>query len=272
MNRFVRISAVLVLASFLAACRSSATCPLQPLTDPTEALAALTSRRQSWSSLKAEARVTQWADRGRIRGTVLMFFEQPGRVRFDVMTQFGPAAVLTSDGENFQLSDLRASKFVQGPTCSANIARLLGVAIEGENVMRLLTGDTPVVAAETQAMECRSGSYTLILRASDGTTQEIVLAIDPADTEAAPSAQRLTLVESRVLAPDGMLEWRVTWSDYTTVEGVRLPTDVRLIDYVNGADTQVRVKSFEVNPTVPAAAFKQLPRPGMTVEVASCPE
>ena len=69
-----------------------------------------------------------------------------------------------------------------------------------------------------------------------------------------------------MFAPDGTLEWRATWGDYTTVEGVPLPTDVRLVDYVNGADTQVRVKSFDVNPTVPAAAFKQLPRPaGITL-------
>lgn len=259
---------LLILASVLG-CRASAACPAQPLTDPSDALARLESHSRGWSSLKAEARVTQWADRGRIRGTVLMFFEQPSRVRFDVMTQFGPAAVLTSDGESFQLSDLRNDTFVEGPTCSANIARLLGVAIEGEDVIRLLTGSTPLIDAEHQSIECRRGSYTVVLYAFDGATQEVVLAIDPTDAAEATSAE-LTLVESSVRGSDGSLRWRATWADYDDVAGARFPTDVRIIDYGNGADTQVRIKSIDVNPSVPAAVFQQLPRPGMTVERAPC--
>lgn len=272
MSRSLFILGFVALWGGALGCSSSVTCPAQPLTNPEDALASIASARAGWSSLKAEARVTQWADRGRIRGTVLMFFEQPGKVRFDVMSALGPAAVLTSDGENFQLSDLRANTFVQGPTCPDNIARLLGVAIEGENVMRLLTGDTPIIDAASRAMECRNGSYTLLLTGADGTSQEIVVGIDPGDATLAAPSQRLSLVESSVLAPDGTSQWRATWDGYVTVDGVRLPTEVRLIDYVNGADTEVRVKSFDVNPDVPAAAFQQLPRPGMATEVASCAE
>ncbi|MCG8555331.1 MAG: hypothetical protein MJD61_08600, partial [Proteobacteria bacterium] len=51
--------------------------------------------------LQAEARVDQRGTEGRVRGTVWMFVERPSRVRFDVMTQFGPASVLTSDGRVF---------------------------------------------------------------------------------------------------------------------------------------------------------------------------
>lgn len=261
---------LLVLSASVVGCRSAATCPAQPLTDPGDALTALESR--TWSSLKVEARVTQWADRGRIRGTVLMFFEQPSRVRFDVMTQLGPAAVLTSDGESFQLSDLRNNTFIEGPTCPDNIARLLGVAIEGEDVIRLLTGSAPLIDAESQAIECRGGSYTVVLRAADGTTQEVELAIDPNHSAEALTPPELTPVESSVTGPDGSLEWRVTWGDYESVEGVRFPTDIRMIDYRNGADTEVRIKSLDLNPSVPAAAFQQVPRPGMAVDLAQCPE
>ena len=108
--------AVVVLAVVAVGCKSALECPVQTRTDPARALEEHAVRQRGWKSLKAEARVTQWADRGRIRGTVLVFLERPSRVRFDVMTQLGPAAVLTSDGENFQLSDFRENVFLQGPT------------------------------------------------------------------------------------------------------------------------------------------------------------
>ncbi|MEM7135525.1 MAG: DUF4292 domain-containing protein [Myxococcota bacterium] len=255
----------------LIGCSSSGACPAQPITDPAEVLASLADRRNGWSSLKAEARVTQWADRGRIRGTILMFLERPAQVRFDVMSQFGPAAVLTSDGDNFQLSDLRANTFLYGPTCPQNIARLLGIAIDGENLMRFLTGDTPLIAASAQSMECRGGSYVLVLQAEDNRTQEIEIAIASEDREKPAGSQRLTLVESSVLGPDGTLEWRATYDGHESFDGVMFPSDIRLVDYVNDADTQVRIKSVSVDPSVPAAAFRQAPRSGAQSEFAPCP-
>jgi outer membrane lipoprotein-sorting protein len=252
-------------------CKSAPACPVRTRTDPQETLAEHAARRQGWRSVKAEARVTQWADRGRIRGTVLMFLEQPGRVRFDVMTQLGPAAVLTSDGETFQLSDLRENAFVQGPTCPQNIARLLGIEVDAHNVLRLLTGDTPMIEASEQHMECRDGSYVVSLFAADGSKQDIEFSIDEGYREKPPADQHLTLRKSKVWAPDGRLQWEATYDDYTTVNGQSFPTNIRFVDRVLGADTEVRVKSISLNPDVPPDAFQQAPRPGMAVEVATCP-
>ena len=139
------LTAVLLVLWAVAGCKSAPACPLHTRTDPRAALDDHRQRQAGWQSIKAEARVTQWARNGRIRGTVLMFLQRPDRVRFDVMTQVGPAAVLTSDGESFQLSDLREGAFLHGPTCPENIARLLGISVDAENVLRLLTGDTPMM-------------------------------------------------------------------------------------------------------------------------------
>lgn len=263
--------AIVLLAVVAAGCKSAPACPVQTRTDPSKALEEHAARQQGWKSLKAEARVTQWADRGRIRGTVLMFLERPSRVRFDVMTQLGPAAVLTSDEESFQLSDLRENVFMQGPTCPENIARLLGIAVEAKNVLRLLTGDTPIIDAGEQRMECRDGNYVVSLLAEDGSTQEIEFAVDDADRDKPPAEQRLTLRKSSVRAADGKLQWKATYDDYTSVEGQPFPTNIRFVDHVHGTDTQVRVKSISLNPDVPSDAFQQTPSPGMAVEVATCP-
>ena len=266
----VCLTAVLLWSLALAGCKTAPACPVQVRTDAARALEDHASRHAAWQSIKAEARVTQWGRHGRIRGTVLMFLEQPNRVRFDVMTQVGPAAVLTSDGESFQLSDLREGVFLHGPTCPENIGRLLGISVDAENVLRLLTGDTPMIEATERSMECRDGRYVVTLVAADGTTQEVAFSVDDADREKAPQVQRLRLRRSTERAPDGKTRWEATYDDYIDVEGQSFPTNVRFIDEVNDADTSVRVKSISLNPEVPEGAFQQAPSPGMSIEFASC--
>jgi len=261
---------VIVAWSALASCKTAPSCPLQTRTDAAQALADHASRQGGWRSIKAEARVTQWGRRGRIRGTVLMFLERPSRVRFDVMTQLGPAAVLTSDGERFQLSDLREGTFLEGPTCPANIARLVGISLDAEDVLRILTGETPLIEATERSIECRNGLYVVTLVAADRTTQEITFSVDRADLDEAPEQQRLTLRRSNQLGPDGKMQWEATYDDYIDVEGWSFPTSVRFVDQVNDADTSVRVKSISLNPDVPDEAVRQEPGPGMATEFAPC--
>jgi outer membrane lipoprotein-sorting protein len=264
------MTALLTLSLVAMGCKSAPACPVQLRTDAAKALDDHADRQAGWASIKAEARVTQWGDRGRIRGTVLMFLEQPNRVRFDVMTQVGPAAVLTSDGETFQLSDLREGTFLHGPTCPENIARLLGISVDARNILRVLTGDTPMIDATERSMECRDGGYVVMLAAADGTTQEVAFSVDDADREKPAAAQRLTLRRSTERAPDGNRRWEATYDDYIDVEGQSFPTQVRFVDDLNGADTSVRVKSISLNPDVPEGAFEQAPSPGMSIELASC--
>jgi outer membrane lipoprotein-sorting protein len=265
-----RLIALFMLLSATAGCKSAPACPVQLRTDAAKAIDEHASRQAGWKAIKAEARVTQWGTNGRIRGTVLMFLEQPNRVRFDVMTQVGPAAVLTSDGETFQLSDLREGVFLHGPTCPENIARLLGISVDAQHVLRLLTGDTPMIEASERSMECVDGQYVVTLVALDGATQEVAFSVNDADREKAAASQRLTLRRSTERGPDGKARWTATYDDYIDVEGHAFPTNVRFVDEVNGADTSVRVKSISLNPEVPDGVFQQVPSPGMSIEFASC--
>lgn len=265
-----RLIAVVLFVSVLPACRSGPACPIEVRTDAAAALADHEANRARWKSLKAEARVTQWGDRGRVRGTVLMFLEQPNRVRFDVMSQVGPVAVLTSDGDSFQLSDLRERTFLHGPTCPQNIARLLGVSVPAEQVVRLLTGSTSTIDAIDQSIECRDGFYVVTLDGADGSAQEVAFSIVDEDRAKPPSQQRLHLRRSTEWAPDGAKRWEATYDDYVDVDGQSFPTNVRFLDEANDADTVIRVKSIVLDPAVPEGAFRQTPAPGMTVELAHC--
>lgn len=270
MRRTSLIAALLSCTVGLAGCKSAPPCPVQMRTDARQALADHASRHSGWRSIKAEARVTQWGRGGRVRGTVLMFLERPNRARFDVMTQLGPAAVLTSDGESFQLSDLREGVFLYGPTCPENLTRFLGISVDADDIVRLLTGDTPLIEAVEQHIECRDGRYVVTLVAADGATQALVFSVDEADRDQPPDAQRLTLRRSTVRAPDGAKKWEARYDEHVVIDGHSFPTEVRFIDEINGVDTSVRVKSISVDPVVPDEAFQQAPRPGMSVELAPC--
>jgi hypothetical protein len=233
-------------------------------------------------ALRAEARVEQWGEDGRIRGTVMMFVQRPDEVRFDAMTQFGPAVILTSDGSRFALTDLRENRYLEGPTCPQNIARLLGIPMSGEDVTLFLLGDSPRLDTENRGISCTGdGTYLVTFQAEDGRRQEIELLVRPWDVEhdAPPSQQRLRMLRSEVFGADGSTEWRATYEDWTVIVdpesgdermGVALPMKVRFEHPAQGADTTVRFQEVDINVTVPPNAFQQSPRPGIPPEEVSC--
>jgi hypothetical protein len=252
-------------------------CPAYPHTDPARALEVHGRTRAHVRSVRAEARVDQRGKGGRIRGTVFMFVERPDRVRFDAMTQFGPAAILTSDGDRFALTDMRENRYLVGPTCPANIARLLGIPLSGEQVTRLLLGDTPRIPADSESITCTGGgTYVITLRGPDGRHQEIELAVREEDRDRPPDQQHLRLRRSQVRGPDGRTEWKVEFSRHAVVDdprsdyGVAMPHEIHFVHPDHGADVLVRFRSLDLNVDPPPGAFQQDPPPGLPIERVSC--
>lgn len=279
----MRLDARLVISGVLAAALSScggATCPREGFTSAPALLRSFVSMRTPARSLRAEARVDRRDETGRIRGTVLMMLERPARVRFDAMTQFGPAAVLTSDGVEFALTDLRDNRYFVGPPCAENIERLLGLPLTGEEVALFLFGETPLLDAPSEDVVCEGGHYTVTRRADDGRTQVLTLEVRQGDELLPPEGQHLRLRSSEVHAADGTLEWRVRYDDHHVVEdpadtesphrGVAMPFTVRFELPSRDIDTLVRFSSIELNPSIPEDAFHQSPREGLAVEPVEC--
>jgi hypothetical protein len=249
--------------------------PKYPFPDAGQLLARHDSLASSLNGIRAEARVDQRGNQGRIRGTVLMFVERSGRVRFDVMTQFGPVAILTSDGSQFAFSDLREKKYLTGETCPRNIARLLGVPLSAADTAHFLLGGTPILVYTTSELSWNEdGYYTLVLRGVKGERQELDFQLDPADVNLPPSAQHVSLLRTELFDAKGDRVWRVSYSDLQPVASgqtrLRLPYTVRVEQPASHSDTLVRFKELKLNPTFSDEIFVQEPRPGMTEEEASC--
>jgi hypothetical protein len=232
--------------------------------------------REQVPSIRAEARVEQRGNQGRIKGTVYLLVQRPSRVRFDVMTQFGPIAILTSDGERFAFSDLREKRFLTGVTCPANIARLLNVSLSAEQTVLLLLGGTPVLEHTKSSVEWDDdGFYRFVLHAADGQRQEVDLEVPEADLHLPTERQRLVLRRSELFDKRGRSVWRALYDDYRSLGAGALRTDlpysVDVTQDTAGTETRIRFKEVTIDTDLPGDAFAQMPAPGMTIEEAICP-
>jgi outer membrane lipoprotein-sorting protein len=271
-----RLAALLVtLNTALCACGASVAAPARPITDPVAALGSQQRSRSQVQSIRAEARVDQRGAGGRIRGTVLMFVQRPDRVRFDVMTQFGPAAILTSDGSRFAYNDLREGRFLVGETCAANIARLLNVPLTVEQTTLLLLGGTPLIGHDSIRIGWHDdGFYRAVLESPSQGRQQIDLAVDERDQQAPPERQRLRLAKSEIFDVAGKSRWRATYDDYRDLAlgggRVTMPFQVRVEQPELDRDSLIKFKSIALNAAIPSDAFVQTARAGQTEEMASC--
>jgi hypothetical protein len=249
--------------------------PVDPFTDGHEALRLQSLTRADVHGIRAEARIDQRGDDGRIKGTVLMFVVRPGFVRFDAMTQFGPAAILTSDGDTFAYADLRNTRFTTGKACPANVARLLNLPLSVEQTTELLLGGTPVLeGARAQVAWNGDGFYRVTLRDAKGQRQEVDLGISEHDAKLPRSRQRLRLLRSEVYDARGKTLQRLSYDEYRDLQQgtyrVAVPFLVRVEQPKAGRDTLIRFKEIALDPSVTQSVFYQVPSPGMHVEVSPC--
>lgn len=249
--------------------------PKYPIPDAGQLLSRHEALSGQLNGIRAEARVDQRGDQGRVRGTVMMFVERSGRVRFDVMTQFGPIAILTSDGTMFAFSDFREKRYLTGETCPQNIARLLGVPLTATETAHFLLGGTPIIEHTRSTLAWNDdGYYTAVLYGADGVRQELDFELNPGDTAAQPAAQRVALLRTELFGARGDRVWRVRYADLREVSSggarLRLPYTVQVEQTASQSDTQVRFKELAVNPKFADEIFVQSPRPGMSEEEASC--
>lgn len=274
MRRLITI----VVALFALGCPRSH-CPTTPHTDPERMMRMHRSLTRTVRALRAEARVEQHGRQGRLRGTVLLFLQRPDRVRFDAMTQLGPVAVLTTDGESFQLLDHRNEAFLEGPACPENVARFLAIHMSGADVARFLVGDTPRLDTDQVSLSCGEEGYSVELEHPDGRRQTLVYDVREGDEDTPPDHQHLRLRSSTMRHPDGRTNWRATFDDYHVVRdpndeegrGVAFPFVVRFIDPDLDADTTVRIKELDLLEEAPdASVFRQTVPPGMTAEHSAC--
>jgi len=273
------IGLTLLALAFLAGCPRHVRIE-RPYAPPRAAdlLQVLRAQQTAVKTMNARARATSWLGGDRIRATVLMLVERPGRLRLEAEVSLqGTVAVLVTDGARFGFLDVQHSQLQRGPACPANVASLIRIPLAPGDVAAILLGDARLPeVADDAALDARVewdgdvAADVLDVRAGAGRLRYFLKRAD------AQAAIKLVAVTARDGADRPI--WRAAFEDFVDVGNagsprVSLPATVRYAEGAGSFDDGVEIKFKErtLNEVQAAAAFVLQPAAGITTIDVGCP-
>jgi len=256
--------ALLALTSLLVL--RGATCKVErPYAAPTaqELTAAVRARGLRVSSLRGETRMSHRSSQGKVKATVRLMARRGGSLRFDVVSPFDtPLATLVVSGGRFALIDAEKNRHFHGPAAPCNIARLLQVMLEPDDILTILGGSTPLISHQraSVAWDARAGAEVLTL---SGPAAVQTVRLDG-------YGRRWDLLSSEVRTSAGELVLRVEASDQREVKGLRLPRAIHVSQPKLGAELDLTFKQEEVNLELPEGAFELPAAGGLPSQEVQC--
>lgn len=153
--------------------------------------------------VRGAGKIDVFASQGRIRGDLYLLAVNPDRVRFDIVSPFGPTLyTLTSDGQRFQLLDVKEKQFSYGPATACNLARLTQVPVPGHVLVTLLRGEAPILVHAPEHVTLAwdgAGFYRVVVPSKHNATEELHLEVHPDDFDKAWGEQRVRVRDVRVV-------------------------------------------------------------------------
>lgn len=227
------------------------------------------------SAVRARAKADLAEDGGgRVKIDLGLLVQRPDRVRVAGENALaGPLMTLATDGQTFQLIDIRNGRFSTGRVNPCSMSRLLRVAMPPTAVVDVLLGGVPLLAEAELSPQVGwdghdGGREVLTLR--DGIGRTLILKL-----QAAGPSWDLREAEGR--DPSGRAVWRVRHdghSDVALVEGqpgsVRLPKFTQIEDLPHKSDVRLRWRERELNPTLEPELFRLEQPPGLPVDPDLC--
>jgi hypothetical protein len=287
--RFAVVVARVARVATVATALGAAGCPRhlavnRPYAAPTvaELSTTLAERQKAVTSMNARARVTSWMGGDRVRATVLMLVDRPGRLRLEAEISLqGTVAMLATDGERFAFLDTVKNEMRRGPACPANVASLIRIPLAPADVAAILLGDArlprprPGAEAVVDWDPAREADVLAVPR-NDGWLRYLFQR-GPGETR----ATRLIAVEAT--GSDGRPRWRVAFEDLaeTTVASltpgqpaarVPLPETIRFAEGTTSFEDGVEIKFKDRAPNDPFAdaSFVLAPPAGITPIEIGC--
>jgi outer membrane lipoprotein-sorting protein len=180
----------------LAACGAAPPRSVFPTAD--DALGRMRATYACANGVQGEAKIDNFSPKGRVRGDLILTAVVPDRVRFDVVSFGTTLYTLASDGDRFQMLDVKEKQFLHGPSSPCNLARLTQVPVPGHALVALLRGEAPVLvhqpAGATIAWDS-GGFYRIALSSTREATEEIHLEVRPSDFDRPWGEQRVRVTD-----------------------------------------------------------------------------
>jgi len=235
------------------------------------------ARQEQVRTLNGRVRATSWMGGDRVKATVLVLAERPGRLRLEAeVTLQGTVAVLATDGARFAFLDTRQNELRRGPACPANVASLIRIPLAPQDVAAILLGDGPPVAAtpaddDQVTWDADLGADVLDLaRASGGRLHYAVRQL---------SDHRIQIAAVTALTASSTPIWRVTFEDFTDVRpspdanALSLPETIHFAEGNASFDDGVEIhfKDRTLNDPSPPEAFTLVAPPNTSTIEIPCP-
>jgi hypothetical protein len=204
-------------------------------------LAGLDARRAAVRSLRGRVQIRSGL--ARVWAHEAIVVERPRAVRVDVLSPFGLALALGTDGETLWVFPPEQRLRYEGAATPENLARFFGAAITSEDLVDVLLGLPPrrVPDAPLRAEVLRDGTIRVIVPLAAG-EQRLDFAGRPAAIQRAEETR------------GGDLVMRIDFADYR--EGFPRRLDVH---GAGGAAASLRYVEVEANVAVDAAVFRPPP-------------
>lgn len=261
MNRVLHASLALLIGG---CCPRLFTPPDTPISDAADLLKRNRDHGSRIVSIELLTRMSWYADSQARKGTVEVLARRPSKVRFEALDPAGAntVAVMISDGERFTSHERGQADCFTGEACRENIARLLPLAFEGEQLFDALVGTAPIILHETATGgwdECQ-GAYEIVLsRAADETVQELWLRPDS-----------FAAIRTKVTRA-GQLLYELTWDDFEPVDAIPFPRRVHFESPERDTDLSVKVREVYLNSVDTDEPFAPACPSGTTHRELRCP-
>jgi hypothetical protein len=288
----------LMLAVFALAALAGTACPRHlPIARPYPAPAAaelsqaLVARQKAVLSMNARVRATSWLGGDRVRATVLMLVDRPGRLRFEAEVSLqGTVAVLATNGQQFAFLDATKNELRRGPACPANVASLIRIPLSPPDVAAMLLGDARLPgdtsgAHGTVDWDADRGADVLVVPRNDGWLR-LLFQRSGDNSHDLNLYSDIRLIGVIATASDGRARWRVAFEDFARVAitgsaqtqnptpPVFLPQTIRFAEGTAAFDEGVEIKFKErtLNESPVETAFTLVPSPGTATIEVGCPK
>ena len=268
--------------------------PRSVFPDANAALGRMKATYACANGVQGEAKIDHFSPKGRVRGDLYLMAVVPDRVRFDVVSFGTTLYALTSDGDRFQMLDVKEKQFLHGPASACNLARLTQVPVPGHALVALLRGEAPVLVHQPTGASIAwdpGGFYRIAIDSTRDAKEEIHLEIRPSDFDKPWAEQRVRVTDVLVRqAGTDLYHADMRNFDLASTAGPRvdpdgidppippigpvcdaeLPRSIRMRVPNTEEDVVFQYKEAKWNPPIVPGAFEQKPPPGVRTVFVTC--
>lgn len=243
-----RRAAGMLLVVVLSGCAARQVDVPAPATDASlpgadQLLRHVSARREAIHSLRTMARLAYTSPTDTRRAKQVILAARPDRLRFEVLSPFGPIFVLAASNGRLAAYARDEATIYRGAASPANLERYTSVELPITAAVDLLLG-TPPLDGQNQPLVSRdAGQVRLLCDRGDGGARVVWFTpqLDPDRFEQ--------------WTADGEVVLRARFGQYADVGGVRLPLQLSLETPSTQRRVDIELREPEVNPVLDAPLF-----------------